>query len=896
VPNIPYPGWPWSDTFLRSGSQGLVRSRFTTTYPNDEYTITAANDTLVVSIDGGAGVTITIPHGTITNTALVALLQANATLAAQCQIGGGDYCRLFIQTNTVGSGGSVSISGNAASMLFPTTSNSGGSAAVGSDWSPVTTGGAAGGTWTVSAANGIISPTGASNSTTIQREVWTRAYDAMAYAPEYFSQAKIPNGFTSANCGLTIKDSVAGSGYLGAMTNQSSGGDTLTIYTATSAGAFTVLGVYTATGNDFGCFNASGKWISGSYIRLRYQGATLYLDVSQAADGVNFTNVLSAADTSWLEVRGLPGFRAKGTMNSGIKNWTCGPISGLISLQHIPLLGRPGSYSQAITIAADQACNAVVVYDTVSPPAANSTPSLSLTSATNFMGTVDLKGLQPGTLYYYDVQLNGVSKSNGLYNSFTTLPAPSVKGQQLTVAYGSCQCRSVGTGLDVIYNAIAAKNPSFFIHLGDLVYQDFSFVGLPSSYAEPPLMTQQAYRVKTRTLHAIGDANFSSPAVYTKFPSLFISDDHDFRNDYSDGRYALEYSAAEGPWRELVGNGNRNNTEAGETYYSFAHGDIGFFVMDQRAYRDPNTNDDICVSNNALAGSSVPSTWTVTSTSNKLYINIDGAAYTVTLTTGAQTAAQIVASINAVIPGSVGGAMVGSLGCIYIISNKPGGGTVQLSAGTNSAHTLLSLDTRLHQAGKTCLGANQKAQLKSWLLRNNTSLRVKVLISETTWSNYGTTPADSFGEGFIGERNELLDFIINNGIKGVVILSGDQHWSGVFKLYRYPNQTPGAGTFCLYEAMSSPLNNAMRALPTAGGDPQSQIVSMQTTNNNFGLCTIDTTVTPATVALAIYGPSGSLLTGQSGAGTSGVNQSISLTETQLNNGLSTPSTFMPVGS
>jgi phosphodiesterase/alkaline phosphatase D-like protein len=41
--------------------------------------------------------------------------------------------------------------------------------------------------------------------------------------------------------------------------------------------------------------------------------------------------------------------------------------------------------------------------------------------------------------------------------------------------------------------------------------------------------------------------------------------------------------------------------------------------------------------------------------------------------------------------------------------------------------------------------------------------------------------------GFQFERNRILDFITINNISNVIILSGDRHWAGIFKLRRGTN-------------------------------------------------------------------------------------------------------------
>jgi alkaline phosphatase D len=107
------------------------------------------------------------------------------------------------------------------------------------------------------------------------------------------------------------------------------------------------------------------------------------------------------------------------------------------------------------------------------------------------------------------------------------------------------------------------------------------------------------------------------------------------------------------------------------------------------------------------------------------------------------------------------------------------------------------------------LGATQKADLKAWLSASTAPF--KFLVSSVPWSDFGTTGNDSW-RGFTTERSELFRYIRDNQISGVVLVSGDQHWSGVF---RNTDFTP----YRFYEFMPTPLWAFFRAVPSTT-DPQ----------------------------------------------------------------------------
>lgn len=74
--------------------------------------------------------------------------------------------------------------------------------------------------------------------------------------------------------------------------------------------------------------------------------------------------------------------------------------------------------------------------------------------------------------------------------------------------------------------------------------------------------------------------------------------------------------------------------------------------------------------------------------------------------------------------------------------------------------------------GKTMLGANQKAWLKSRLLASTSPYKI-VMINKKLYRNLGDN--NDIYAYYGTERDELLDFCDTNNIKGVVWLAGDTH-------------------------------------------------------------------------------------------------------------------------
>lgn len=63
-------------------------------------------------------------------------------------------------------------------------------------------------------------------------------------------------------------------------------------------------------------------------------------------------------------------------------------------------------------------------------------------------------------------------------------------------------------------------------------------------------------------------------------------DDHEILDNWD--RYLKnDYEIGIITWREYLGNHNPNPVREDCNYYNFSHGDVDFFVLDVRAFREP---------------------------------------------------------------------------------------------------------------------------------------------------------------------------------------------------------------------------------------------------------------------------------------------------------------------
>lgn len=129
---------------------------------------------------------------------------------------------------------------------------------------------------------------------------------------------------------------------------------------------------------------------------------------------------------------------------------------------------------------------------------------------------------------------------------------------------------------------------------------------------------------------------------------------------------------------------------------------------------------------------------------------------------------------------------------------------------TYGAAAFFVLDTRTMRVkkGEECsiLGEGQWQALKSWLRAVNDNYPVKFLVSSCAllfqlWTDF---PRDRWS-GFKKERDQLLQFLAEEEIKGLYILSGDLHSAHAVESEL---NTPSGRTIPLWEFCSSPFEQS----------------------------------------------------------------------------------------
>ena len=155
-----------------------------------------------------------------------------------------------------------------------------------------------------------------------------------------------------------------------------------------------------------------------------------------------------------------------------------------------------------------------------------------------------------------------------------------------------------------------------------------------------------------------------------------------------------------------------------------------------------------------------------------------------------------------------------------------------------------SASNAIDDAGKTMLGAAQKAWLKRELKASTTPF--KVLAIGGGWSSAENEKGgDSWG-AYLTERNEIFDFIRDNDISGVVCISGDSHMG---ELNCIPRSAQGG--YDIYDFCSSPLAQ-MPAAKNTRQVPEVRVRDTWTRSVNVGLMRFDLTGPVPTLTYTLH--------------------------------------------
>jgi alkaline phosphatase D len=231
---------------------------------------------------------------------------------------------------------------------------------------------------------------------------------------------------------------------------------------------------------------------------------------------------------------------------------------------HGPMAGHATHQSVSIWVRADETC----VYSVQVQAAHGGTKLISkfvaLNGENNFCGVAHVKGLLPSTAYSYRIFLDGAEQSTPLAQRVTTYPAEGKPGI-IRFAFGH---GVNGNDPQPIWDAIAAKQPMFFLIMGDNIY---------SNSTEPA-------KQRSMYLQMRADPRFRSFGAHV--PVYAVYDDHDYGANNSDRTQPGKERSLR-TFFEIWANPPAQAIEQPGIWTRFVAGQCEFWLLDGRYHRSP---------------------------------------------------------------------------------------------------------------------------------------------------------------------------------------------------------------------------------------------------------------------------------------------------------------------
>jgi phosphodiesterase/alkaline phosphatase D-like protein len=140
-------------------------------------------------------------------------------------------------------------------------------------------------------------------------------------------------------------------------------------------------------------------------------------------------------------------------------------------------------------------------------------------------------------------------------------------------------------------------------------------------------------------------------------------------------------------------------------------------------------------------------------------------------------------------------------------------------------------------SGKTILGVNQKAWLKSQLTRGK-DLDLIVWANSIPWIG-ADDPGEDYWAGYATERAELCQHLVDNDIRNVCMISGDAHMVAIDDGRHCGYAAGGRGGFPVFQAASLESSESEKGGPYSIGNAAGTTGPGIAGNRQFGVFEID---------------------------------------------------------
>ena len=248
----------------------------------------------------------------------------------------------------------------------------------------------------------------------------------------------------------------------------------------------------------------------------------------------------------------------------------------LVGLLHGPMLGTVTDTSAKFWVrTTDEVPVQVWVGESETPDSPIESAVVKTRRDRDFTAVLAIDGLKPNTKYHYGLSINRASLSTKWF--FRTFPANGEKGR-FQIGFGG------GAGYtpqyERMWNTITSRHLTAFLFLGDNVYID-----------NPTRQAVQQYCYYRRQSRPEYRGFIASTPIYA------IWDDHDFTTNDAGGGPLIDKPSWKIPvWRTFTYNWNNPYYGGGRDqpgcWFDFSIGDVDFFMLDGRYYRDDPKSDN----------------------------------------------------------------------------------------------------------------------------------------------------------------------------------------------------------------------------------------------------------------------------------------------------------------
>lgn len=261
-----------------------------------------------------------------------------------------------------------------------------------------------------------------------------------------------------------------------------------------------------------------------------------------------------------------------------------------------PMVGHTTEDSAMIWVETDRSAEVKVLYwqeprvqyqRSLGEPISRGSATGHTSSASPHTGVVQLSGLNPGWLIYYELEIDGQAVRPLTPQVFSLMPPGLRRGEEtrpadFSVAFASCMFPA-RVPVQPIWDQIGAYRPDALLLIGDNNYMP----NHPAAYETDVETVSFAMARYHRYLRDVPGLR----SLLATTPSYGIWDDHDYGPDNSDRTFK---------WRELTldlfrryyPNPSAGLEEVPGIFTSFRIGDAEFFLLDDRYHRDPNNAED----------------------------------------------------------------------------------------------------------------------------------------------------------------------------------------------------------------------------------------------------------------------------------------------------------------